>query len=117
MTNADAIKAFADLLKRGEHHQAAERFNAAGIVSIEAMDGPMARVEGRDAVKAKSEWWYGAHEVHSTSADGPYANGEQFIMRFEMDVTVKATGQRIQMTEAGLYTMRDGMIVEERFFY
>ncbi|MFN3674042.1 MAG: SnoaL-like domain-containing protein [Bosea sp. (in: a-proteobacteria)] len=117
MTDADALAAFADLLKRGEHKQAAERFNAADIVSIEAMEGPMARAEGRDAVKAKSYWWYAAHELHSSSADGPYANGNQFIMRFEMDVTVKETGQRMQMAEAGLYTMRDGQIVEERFFY
>lgn len=117
MTNADAVAAFADLLKRGEHQQAADRFNAPDIVSIEAMEGPMARIEGRDAVKAKSDWWYSAHEVHANRADGPYANGDQFIMRFEIDVTVRETGQRMQMTEAGLYTMRDGKIVEERFFY
>ena len=117
MTNADAIAAFADMLKRGEHKEAAERFNAADIVSIEAMEGPMARVEGRDAVKAKSEWWYGAHEVHSAKAEGPYVNGDQFVMRFEIDVTVRETGERSAMTEAGLYTMRDGKVVEERFFY
>lgn len=117
MTNDDAITTFADMLKRGEHQEAAERFNAAHIVSIEAMDGPMARVEGRAAVKAKSDWWYSAHEVHSAEAFGPYRNGDQFVMRFAVDVTVKETGQRVQMDEAGLYTIRDGLIVEERFFY
>lgn len=117
MTNADAIAAFAEMLKRGEHKEAAERFNAADIVSIEAMEGPMARAEGRDAVKAKSEWWYGAHEVHSAKAEGPYVNGDQFVMRFEIDVTVRETGERSAMAEAGLDTMRDGKVVEERFFY
>jgi len=117
MTNADAIAAFAEMLKRGEHKEAAERFNGADIVSIEAMDGPMARVEGRDAVKAKSDWWYGAHEVHSAKADGPYVSGNQFVMRFDIDITVRETGERSAMAEAGLYTIRDGMIVEERFFY
>jgi ketosteroid isomerase-like protein len=38
-------------------------------------------------------------------------------MRFAIDVTVKETGERVRMDEAGLYTMRDGLIVEERFFY
>ncbi len=77
----------------------------------------MARVEGAAAVKAKSEWWYGAHEVHSATTEGPYVNGNQFVVRFSIDVTQKETGQRIQMQEIGLYTMRDGKIVEERFFY
>jgi ketosteroid isomerase-like protein len=34
-----------------------------------------------------------------------------------MDLTPKATGERITMDEVGLYTIRDGKIVEERFFY
>jgi ketosteroid isomerase-like protein len=117
MTNADAIKAFADLLKAGQHQEAAERFNAPDIVSIEAMEGPMARVEGAAAVKAKGEWWYGAHEVHSASAAGPFVNGDQFAMIFDLDVTQKESGQRMQMREVGLYTMRDGKVVEEKFFY
>jgi SnoaL-like domain len=117
MTNADAIKAFTDMLKSGKHEEAAAQFNAPGIVSLEAMDGPMARVEGAAAVKAKSDWWYGAHEVHSASAEGPYVNGDQFAMSFSMDVTQKESGNRIQMTEIGLYTMKDGKVVEEKFLY
>jgi ketosteroid isomerase-like protein len=117
MTNAEAIKTFADMLKSGDHEGAAKQFNAPNIVSIEAMEGPMARVEGAEAVKAKSDWWYGAHEVHSASSEGPYVNGDQFAMSFAMDVTQKESGKRVQMTEIGLYTMRDGKVVEEKFFY
>jgi ketosteroid isomerase-like protein len=32
-------------------------------------------------------------------------------------VTPKATGKRMQMDEVAVYTVRDGKIVEERFFY
>jgi ketosteroid isomerase-like protein len=117
MTNAETAKAFTDMLKAGDHHGAAKKFNAANIVSIEAMDGPMARVEGAAAVQAKSDWWYGAHEVHKSTATGPYVNGNQFVVHFDVDVTVKATGQRMQMQEAGLYTIKDGQIVEEKFLY
>ena len=117
MTNAEAIKAFAELLKAGQHQEAASRFNAPDIVSIEAMDGPMARVEGAAAVKAKSDWWYGAHDVHSATSEGPYVNGDQFAMKFALDVTQKESGQRMQMQEIGLYTMRDGKVVEEKFLY
>ena len=117
MSTADTAKAFTDMLKAGHHTEAADHFNAADIISIEPMDGPMARVQGTAAVKAKSDWWYSAHEVHSASAEGPFINGDQFVVRFQLDVTPKETGQRMQMAEAGLYTVRDGKIVEERFFY
>jgi ketosteroid isomerase-like protein len=108
---------FTAMLKAGDHEGAAMRFNAPDIVSIEAMEGPMARIQGTAAVKAKSDWWYGAHEIHSASAEGPYVNGDQFGVIFNMDVTTRETGQRMQMQEVGLYTVRDGKIVEERFFY
>jgi ketosteroid isomerase-like protein len=117
MTSAETAKAFTEMLKSGDHHAAAEKFNAPDIVSIEAMDGPMSRVQGTAAVKAKSDWWYNAHEVHSASAEGPYVNGDQFAVYFAMDITAKETGQRMQMQEVGLYTIKDGKIVEEKFLY
>ena len=117
MNTRDVAVAFTEMLKADDHQGAAERFYADGIVSIEAMDGPMARLEGRDAVRGKSDWWYANHEVHSAATEGPFVNGDQFALRFVLDVTAKATGERIAMTEVGLYTVRDGRVVEERFFY
>ena len=93
------------------------KYWADDVVSIEAMDGPMARVEGIAAVRAKTAWWNGAHEVHSGTAEGSYVNGNQFAVRYKIDVTAKDSGQRMQMDEIALYTLRDGKIVEERFFY
>jgi ketosteroid isomerase-like protein len=55
--------------------------------------------------------------VHGFETSGPYVNGDQFALRFKIDVTPKASGQRTQMEEVGLYTVRDGKIAEERFFY
>lgn len=117
MTNVEAIKTFTDLLKAGKHEEAAWQFNAPDIVSIEAMEGPMARIEGTAAVRAKSEWWYANHEVHGVTTEGPFMNGDQFAVIFDMDLTTKATGQRTQGREIGLYTMKDGKVVEEKFYY
>jgi ketosteroid isomerase-like protein len=117
MTNAEAIKAFTDMLKAGKHEEAAASFNSPNIVSLEAMDGPMARIEGTAALKAKSDWWYGAHEVHAVTTDGPYVNGDQFTVVFDMDITNRESGQRIKAKEVGLYTMKDGKVVEEKFYY
>jgi hypothetical protein len=80
------------------------------------MDGPMAVTRGREAIFGKHRWWAENHEVHGVSVAGPYVNGDQFALRFGIDVTPKG-GARMQMEEVGLYTVRDGLISEERFFY
>jgi hypothetical protein len=56
MTITEVAKAFTDMLRTGYNHGAAARFNAPDIVSIEAMDGPMARMQGTPAVAAKGQW-------------------------------------------------------------
>ncbi len=117
MNTREVAEAFCGLLRENKHQEAAAEFNADEIVSLEAMQGPMAEVCGAQAVKAKADWWFGAHEVHSNEAFGPYVNGDQFSIRFNMDVTAKESGERMQMEEVGLYTVRDGKITEERFFY
>jgi hypothetical protein len=116
MTNADAIADFASMLKAGQHIEAAAKYNHPDIISREAMAGPMREVKGAAAVKAKGDWWYANHEVHGAEAEGPFPHGDQFIMRFRIDVTPKG-GSRMQMEEYGLYTMQDGKVTEERFFY
>ena len=105
------------LAKAGDLDGIGARYWADDVVSIEAIDGPMGRIEGKAAVDAKGAWWYGAHEVHSVETYGPWVNGDQFSVRWVMDVTVKDSGNRITMDEIALYTLKDGKIVEEKFFY
>jgi hypothetical protein len=105
------------LAKAGNLDGIGEKYWADDVVSIEAMDGPMARVEGRAAVRAKGEWWYGAHEIHGAETYGPFVNGDQFAVRWVMEVTVKESGHRMTMDEVAVFTIKDGKIVEERFFY
>ena len=118
MSDTQAIaEDFTALCKSGDLDAAGEKYWADDVVSLEPMPGDMARAEGIDALRAKGEWWYGAHDVHSVDVSGPSVNGNQFTVGFVMDITEKATGTRMQMEETGLYTVADGKIVEERFFY
>ena len=117
MNTKELAAAFTEMLKAGQHEEAAARFNSPDIVSLEAMEGPMAEVRGTEAVKAKGQWWHDNHEVHSSESFGPYVNGDQFVVRFAIDVTFKPTGERTRMDEVGVYTVKDGQIVEERFYY
>jgi hypothetical protein len=115
MDTTAVATAFADLCKAGQFFEAGQRFWADDVVSRECFEGPQAVATGKAAVIGKSEWWYANHEVHSGVATGPWVHGEQFAMHFAIDVTPKG-GERMQMAEIGLYTVRGGKVVEERFF-
>lgn len=117
MTTRDIAEAFTALCKEGKMDEAGTSYWAQNVRSIEAEEGPMQIAEGIPALMGKGEWWYGAHDIHSIEVHGPMVNGDQFAVRFVMDVTVKETGVRITMDEVGLYTVKDGKITEERFFY
>ena len=117
MTVKDIADDIAAMLRAGRTDEAGEKYWAADVVSIEATPGDMAEIRGVEGVLAKGEWWTSAHEVHAMEVEGPYLNGDQFAVRMKMDLTVKESGDRITMDEIGLYTVKDGKIAEERFFY
>lgn len=94
---------------------------APDAVSVEAAameEGGGRTAEGVQAIKDKHAWWYGAFEVHSSTVQGPFFHGDdKFGLIFTMDTTMKETGDRMQASELGLYTVKDGKIVREEFFY
>jgi ketosteroid isomerase-like protein len=116
MTTHELAQAFTTLLKQGKGDEAGKTYWSDDIVSMEAMEGDMAVLKGRKAVQGKGAWWYANHEVHSLGVEGPYVHGDQFALRFTLDVTPKG-GKRMQMDEVGLYSVKNGKIVEERFFF
>jgi len=123
MTNTLAIvKQLVELCRLGKNIEAMETLYAPNIVSIEAMGGPdmPAGMEGIDALRAKSQWWYDNNEVHSGTTESPWPHGDRFIVRFNYEVTAKIgpmKGQRMDIEEAALYTVAGGKIVKEEFFY
>lgn len=44
-------------------------------------------------------------------------SGLDAILQFTFDAAFKPTGQRQRMTEMALYTVKDGKIVRQQFFY
>jgi len=119
MTTQDIANDLVALCRQGKFAESGEKYWASDVVSVEAGapagGDPVSR--GIDAARGKGEWWEANHEVHGVEIEGPYVNGDQFIVRFKMDMTPKATGQRTTMDETALYTVKDGKIAEERFFY
>lgn len=106
------------LCRDSKNLEAIDKHYAENIVSIEGAAGDMARLEGREAVKGKNVWWLDNHEVHGETIEGPFAaeGDSRFVVHFEMDITPKG-GERTQVSEVAIYTVENGKIAEERFFY
>lgn len=111
-----------ELVNRGREGEAAfvRDYYAKDIVSIEGQgsEAMPARIEGIDAVHGKHDWWYANNTVHGTHAEGPFVGhrDDQFAIRFAMDITPQG-GERSQMTEVGLYTVKNDRIVQEEYLY
>lgn len=108
------------MVNDGKDEDFVNQYYADDIVSIEGQgtDDMPARIEGTDALRAKGEWWFANHDVHSVAARGPFVGhrDDQFVVQFDLDVTPKG-GERMQMCEVGLYTVRNGKIAQEEFLY
>ena len=101
---------------KGDYQSCYENLYSPDIVSIEpGGDNPVAR--GMGEVAKKGEWWAETFEVHSSSASEPTVAGNWFSVRFDMDTTHRASGQRTQDSEIAVYEVKDGKIVKEQFFY
>lgn len=119
MSTMEIAKKLVDLCRQGKNKEALETLFSEDMVSVEAAATPGVQQEqkGLAAVKAKGEWWLANHEIHSASVTGPWPHGDRFIMGFQYDVTNKPSGNRMKLDEAALYTIRNGKIVREEFFY
>jgi hypothetical protein len=110
------------LCKAGKNLDAIKTLYSPKIVSVEPQGNEKmpARMEGLEAVLGKNKWWVENHTVHGGDVQGPYPHGDRFIVRFTHDVTPKTgphAGKRFSMDEAGFYTVKDGKITQEEYFY
>lgn len=117
MTINEVATQLVALCKEGKFHEAINTLYADDATSLEPMSwGGMPReTVGKPGILAKGEWWQNAHEIHSMTTDGPFVSPENFVVIFEMDITNKQSGQRMQGREAGIYTVADGKVTSERF--
>jgi ketosteroid isomerase-like protein len=107
------------LCRAGHNLDAITKLYSPKIVSIESVGSEEmpAEMTGIDAIRQKNEWWFENNEVHKAEANGPFVGENQFAVQYTFDVTFKPTGQRTEMSEMALYTVKDGKIVREQFFY
>src|SRR5438105_11120633 len=97
--------------------ESGRRAYANDIVSVEPHTVGIvpAEVKGIDRVRGKNDWWEKNMEVHDAKVGGPFVAGDTFVVQFDVDVTEKASKNRTQMSEVGIYKVKDGKVVHEQF--
>ena len=106
--------------RSGRNTDAITNLYSPDIVSVESMGNEQMPREtrGLDAILGKNRWWVENNTVNSATVEGPFiGDNDKFAVYFNFDVTSKQTGQRNEMEEMALYTVKDGKIVHEHFFY
>jgi ketosteroid isomerase-like protein len=120
MSTLEIGQKYVALCKEGKNRECLDTLFAKDAVSVEAFSPPGAgdrTSKGMEAILAKSKWWAENHTVHKAEVMGPYPNDDRFAVRFVYDVTHKPSGRRFTMDEIGLFTVKDGKITREEFFY
>jgi hypothetical protein len=117
MNTEEVAKKVVELVRKQAWHEALDTLYDKDIVSVEAQsnDGSSPDTRGMDGVRGKIDWWVDAMEVHSFKADGPFVAHDRFVVQYDADVTDKKSKQRRQLSEVGVYTVKNGKIVREEF--
>ncbi len=112
-------KKLVELCKKGDNMKAIEELYSPDIESHEAMEMPgmPAKMRGLEAIRRKNKDFDEQMEMHGIEVEGPFPFGDRFAVHYKMDATEKKTNKRIKMEEVALYTVRDGKIIKEEFFY
>ena len=116
-TTEEVATKLADYCRKGEWMKAVEDLYAKDIVSVEAraMENMPAEMRGLDQVRGKTEWWEKNFEVRSCKVGGPFVARDTFVVQFDVDVTEKASKNRMQMSEVGIYQVKNGKVAREQF--
>jgi SnoaL-like domain len=117
MNTEEVAEKVVELVRKQAWHQALDTLYDKDIVSVEAhaSEGESAEKRGIDEVRGKTDWWVNAMEVHSFKAKGPFVAHDRFVVQYDADVTDKNSKKRMQLSEVGVYTVKNGKIVREEF--
>ena len=117
MNTEEVATKLVELCREGKFREAMESLYAQDVVSVEAqeMENMPAEMRGLDQVRGKTDWWEQNMEVHNAEVTGPFVARDTFVVQFDIDVTEKTSKKRMQMSEVGIYTVKDGKVAREEF--
>ena len=117
MNTEQVAQKVVELVRKQAWREALDTLYDKDVVSVEAQttDGSSPETRGKEGVRGKIDWWLDAMQVHSFKANGPFVAHDRFVVQYDADVTDKSSKQRRQLSEVGVYTVKNGKIVREEF--
>jgi hypothetical protein len=117
MSTEEIAKKVVELVRKQAWHEALDTLYDKDIVSVEArtMDGSSPETRGVGGVRRKVDWWLENMQMHSVKVSGPFVAHDRFVVQYDIDATEKSLKERRQISEVGVYTVKNGKIVREEF--
>lgn len=117
MTITEIANRLVELVRAGKDAEAHQELYSPDIVSVEVNNPASPDVTWFEGLKQKSEMrWDMLDEYHGIKVSEPLIADDYFAVTYTIDATYKGA-PRSQETELAVYTVEDGKIVREEFFY
>jgi hypothetical protein len=119
MNTTEVGKKYVAFCREGKFDACLQELYSEDAVSVEAWAPPgVDRVTtGLRAIQAKGEAWGRDHEIHRVELSDAFPLDDRFAVRFVFEVTNKPSNRRSTMEEIGVFTIENGKILREEFFY
>lgn len=118
MTTQEVAKRLVTLCRKGEYEQAINELYSPDIVSVEAEGSKDRIIKGIPAIKEKGIKFQSMIEkVNKSVITDPIVADNYFSCGMLMNVNMKGAPAPIDMDEICVYTVDQGKIVKEEFFY
>lgn len=118
MTTQEVANRLVDLCREGKHEQAVQELYSPDIVSVEPEGAPNRIVKGLEGIVEKSVKFESMIEkVNSSFISDPIVAENFFSCTMLMNIQMKGAPVAIDMDEVCVYTVNNGKIVREEFFY
>ncbi|AKD55145.1 nuclear transport factor 2 family protein [Spirosoma radiotolerans] len=118
MTIDELADRLVTLCREGNYEQAQRELYSNDAKSIEPTSAQgMPSVQGLDAIIAKgNQFQRMIQEIHGGHVGGPLIAGNTIAITISLDATF-TDGTRQTINELAVYTVQNGKIIEEQFFY
>ena len=118
MTTQEIANRLVELCRLGKYEQTVKELYSPNIVSVEPEGVPNRIVKGLEAIAEKGKNFEARIErVNKSVITDPIVANNIFSCAMLMNVNMKGVPVPIDMDEICVYTVADGKIVKEEFFY
>ena len=118
MTTQEVATRLVELCRQGKYEQAIKELYSPEIISVEPEGMPNRIVKGLEGIAKKgAEFESKLEKINTTTISDPIVAENFFSCNMLMNVRFKGAPVDTDMDEICVYTVNNGKIVKEEFFY